>query len=382
MDLPLAPPDRSGYRSPNSGARRGRWRLWLHAAAGAVPRRGPDPQRRVRRTPVLPFRRHHPRPEDDRLPAAPGRARARASDIAAGAPHRGRLFHLHHKPMYAAIEQADNRHRKPMTLGRMVERLMVLDAVLADRTCTWLGTEFDKRSYFTRRLRERVKLDEFPRLTFGTGTPARHRYLPDKLAIGISDGDENHVFVYLVTSGVPMDFRLFLLRHAEVLRGLYRWTVRVLVPSPFVPAIRLFGQAARETLATPLAPSNAEALCSVFRGRRRRRDTASALPIRSCAPCRSPTVRRGSARCSGRGNNFGDPVVWAAQSGGLRDALQRGEGRVEFVKLTRQLPCHLSSLVGVACLWASHPALRDAGVRGHPRIPASVFPPAAIPAPA
>jgi hypothetical protein len=32
---------------------------------------------------------------------------------------------------------------------------------------TWLGTEFDKRSYFMRRLRERVKQDEFPRLTFG-----------------------------------------------------------------------------------------------------------------------------------------------------------------------------------------------------------------------
>jgi hypothetical protein len=273
--------------------------------------------------------------------------RGHARPIATGAPHRGRLFHLHHKPMYAAIEQADNRYQKPMTLGRMVERLMVLDAVLADRTCTWLGTEFDKRSYFTRRLRERVKLDEFPRLTFGTGTPARHRYFPDKLAIGISDGDENHVFVYLVTSGVPMDFRLFLLRHAEVLRGLYRWTVRVLVPSPFVPAIRLFGQAARETLATPLAPSNAEALCSVFRGRQRRRDTPSAPAdpqLRSLSLTYSAPRFRALFRAW---QQLGDPVVWAAQSGGLRDALQRGEGRVEFVKLTHQY-CHLSSLVGVA----------------------------------
>ena len=43
----------------------------------------------------------------------------------------------------------------------------------------------------------------------------------------------------------------------------------------------------------------------------------------------------------------GNPAIWAAQSGVLKDALERGEGRVEFVKLTRQY-CHLSSLVGVA----------------------------------
>ncbi len=96
--------------------------------------------------------------------------RGYARPIATGARHRGRLFHVHHKPLYAAIDQADNRHRKAMAMGRMVERLMVLDAVLAEQTVTWLGTEFDKRSYFLRRLREHVTLEEFPRLTFGTGT--------------------------------------------------------------------------------------------------------------------------------------------------------------------------------------------------------------------
>ena len=33
-----------------------------------------------------------------------------------------------------------------MSTGRMIERLMVLDAVLDDATFTWLATEFDKRS--------------------------------------------------------------------------------------------------------------------------------------------------------------------------------------------------------------------------------------------
>jgi hypothetical protein len=43
----------------------------------------------------------------------------------------------------------------------------------------------------------------------------------------------------------------------------------------------------------------------------------------------------------------GDPAIWAAGSSVVRDALQRGEGHVEFVKLTHQY-CHLSSLIGVA----------------------------------
>ncbi len=81
-----------------------------------------------------------------------------------------------------------------MAMGRMVERLMVLDAVLADRTFTWLGTELDKRSYFIRRLQGRVELREFPRLTFGAGAKTRQRYFPDKLPIGIQADRTDHVF--------------------------------------------------------------------------------------------------------------------------------------------------------------------------------------------
>jgi hypothetical protein len=273
--------------------------------------------------------------------------RGYARPIATGALHRGRLFHVHHKPLYAAIGQADNRHRKPMAMGRLIERLMVLDAVLADRTFTWLGTEFDKRSYFIRRLQDRVELREFPRLTFGTGAAARHRYFPDKLPIGVQRDRTDHVFLYLVTSPVPMDFRLFLLRHAEVLRGLYHWTVRVLVPAPCAHAIRVFGHAARETLATPIAPATAEGLQWFFRERQRRQD----------CPSQPPDERFRSAAMAYRAPRFralfriwqqeGDGAISAAQSFVLRDALQRGEGRVEFVKLTHQY-CHLSSLVGVA----------------------------------
>jgi len=52
--------------------------------------------------------------------------RGYATVITPGALHRGRLFHVQYKPLYEAIGEPNNRHRKPASLGRMVERLMLL----------------------------------------------------------------------------------------------------------------------------------------------------------------------------------------------------------------------------------------------------------------
>jgi hypothetical protein len=274
--------------------------------------------------------------------------RGHARPIEVGARHRGRLFHLCHKPLYAAVGEPDNRHRRRMPLGRMIERLMVLDAVLADRTVTWLGTESDKRRYFMRQLQGSVELREFPRLTFGSGARSTIRYFPDKLPIGIQrDRWDEHVFLYLVTSPVPMDFRLFLLRHGELLRALVRWTIRVLVPEPFARAIRQFGHAAREQLATPIPPASAEELEWFFNERRRRNDAASEPADdrfrQAVSICRAPRFRALYRFWQEEGNR----AIWAAQSHTLRDALARQEGRVEFVRLAHQY-FHLASLVGVA----------------------------------
>lgn len=270
-----------------------------------------------------------------------------ATPIPVGPLHRGRLFHVGYKPLYAAIGQTDNRHRKPTSLGRMVERLMVLDAVLADRAFTWLGTEQDKRSYFMRRVGERVKLAEFPHLRFGDGPTSTVRYFPDKLPIGIQPDRTDHVFLYLVTSPVPIDFRLFLLRHAEILRALYRWTIRVLFPRPFAKAIPLFQHAARDHLATPLPPAAVQALEWFFAERGRRQNAASPARderfVSASRAYRAPRFRALYRQWLEEGN----PALWAAGSAVLRDALARDEGRVEFVELTYQY-LHLSPLVGVA----------------------------------
>lgn len=150
-----------------------------------------------------------------------------ARAITPGALHRGRLFHVQYKPMYEAIGEPNNRNRKPASLGRFVERLMLLDAVLADRQCGWLGTERDKTNYFAAHLENDIPKDWYPHLTFGEGRAKTTRYFPDKVPIGTPrDGGRRHVFLYLVTREVAAEFRLFLLRHAERLRAVHEWTLR------------------------------------------------------------------------------------------------------------------------------------------------------------
>lgn len=101
-------------------------------------------------------------------------------------------------------------------------------------------------------------------------------------AFGFTDRQARFLVEVLIHSGVtnplPMDFRMFLIRHSELLRPLNGWTIRVLVPEPFVKAIRVFGHAARETLATAIAPSAAEALRSHFHDRTRRHEQQLAPP--------------------------------------------------------------------------------------------------------
>ena len=126
-----------------------------------------------------------------------------ASPIATGKLHRGRMFHVHYKPLWAAVGEPDNRFRKPAAPGRMVERVMVLDAVLDEPTCTWLGPALDKRRHFMRHLESRLDTREYPHLTFGDGPDKTTRYFPDKLPIGALPELDHHVFVYLVTRPSP-----------------------------------------------------------------------------------------------------------------------------------------------------------------------------------
>lgn len=260
---------------------------------------------------------------------------------------RTRVFHVHHKPLYAAIGEPDNRHRKPAPLARAIERLMILDGVLADPTVNWLGTEREKRRYFIRRLGTSLEMHEYPRLVFGTPPNTTVRYFPDKLPIGVEPDSRRHVFLYLPTSAASMDFRMFLLRHAELFHALGCWTIRVLFPKPLWQAPEVFRHAVYDQLARPLRTSEVDELLWLFRQRR-----SAAVS----EPADDPT-RFAAASKAFRGPRFqalyrrwldvGDPALWLAQSPAFLDALERGDARIECLELPHSY-LNLSSMIGTA----------------------------------
>ena len=149
------------------------------------------------------------------------------------APHgRAPLFHFHRRSLYDAIGEPDGRFRRPTPIAPAIERMMILDAVLSSRDITWLSAADEKVAHFTRLLHERLDRDELPHLTLGRGKAKATRYFPDKFPIGVRPETGTHVFTYLITRAVPVDFRQFLHRHAGLCEhfraGRFGWSCRAI----------------------------------------------------------------------------------------------------------------------------------------------------------
>lgn len=108
-------------------------------------------------------------------------ARGFARAIVPGPVRRGRLYHVHHKPLYEAIGLPDDRNRRLHSIGRMVERIMILDAVLSDRRCWWLSPAEDKRTFFDAR-ETALQDEEYPHISFGAGRDKIIRCFPQQAA--------------------------------------------------------------------------------------------------------------------------------------------------------------------------------------------------------
>ena len=254
--------------------------------------------------------------------------------------HRARLYHLHYKPLYRAIGEPNNRHRRPTTLPRAIERLMVLDAVLEDRGRKWLGTEQDKLAYFT--LTHRIPRQDLPSLTFRSEDAETVRYFPDKLPIGV-DLEGAYTFIYIVTRPGPVDFRAFLERHAELLRALRAWTIRLLVPRHFARVLGVYRAAFREQLAMPLRPINLDDLRWYFHARQAPSPGSEERFDQAARAFRAPRFRALYRAWLERG----EPVLDATLSAVLADKIERQVGQLEC----HVLPHHyldLSPLVGTA----------------------------------
>jgi hypothetical protein len=253
-----------------------------------------------------------------------------------------RLFHIHHKPLYEAIGEPDNRHRRPLPLSRAVERLMVLDAVLGQRDLQWLATEREKVAYFTTTWR--VPLVDLPSLTFSSDAGKTVRRFADKLPIGIGDDGRTFVFLYLATRPLPVDFRMFLERHGELLRALPAWSVRVLIPHHLANATNRYRDAFREQVGTPLRPTQLQELRWFFETRQsgssKREGERFERAKRAFGTPRFRVLYRAWTE-------QGDRVLDAVVSPTLATAIARQTGKFEARTLAHRY-LHLDPLAGTA----------------------------------
>ena len=307
-------------------------------------------------------------------------ARGFARAIEPGPVRRGRVYHVHHKPLYEAIGQPDNRNRRLQSIGRMVERVMILDAVLSDRRCWWLSPEADKRTFFDVTKETGLCPVEYPHITFGLGSRKTVRCFPDKLPIGIEKADTSRfVFLYLVNRRVPVDFRQFLIRHHNLLLTLHWWTVRLLVPRRFKKSVALYLAALREELWTPLNPSVSKALETYFRERKEHGGHLGDPADRCIA---KEFLQQGMAKMMALYRAWrrqGDIVLWKSSSTSLRDDRMHGCSACEVQILEGQYLQLTSTMDREA--WAKRGAKRKSRQVGPPLSTASPDTPSPLVAP-
>jgi hypothetical protein len=242
----------------------------------------------------------------------------------------GTFYHVHHKALYRAIGEPDNRHRRRLTIPRAVERLMLLDVVLDQPEVTWLATAREKLQYFVRE--HQCGLIDLPSLSFGEGSQRTTRYFTDKLPIGRGMREHEVVFVYLVTDPRIQPFRRFLSSHRRLFQRLRCWTLRLVFPRCLASSQTCYEQA----VATPFAPPVSLSVVDEFRWycQQRRVLEHARVTLPAVLQARYTNALRvfGEARFGQVYREWltdGEPALNALLSPHLREAWQRGDVRLE-----------------------------------------------------
>jgi hypothetical protein len=257
--------------------------------------------------------------------------------------NRGRLYHVHHSSLYRAIDEPNNAHRRPLAAGGVAERLMTLDAVLANPELAWLTSRAEKVTHFTQAA-SAVLVDALPRCT-SNGASSVENAFPDRLPIGI-DSNGRAVFLYLVLPSIGDGLRAFLRRHRALLERLPSWTLRLVVPRAIGDAYVRYQAVVGEELDTPLHPRNIDELKWYFEQLRVTTDPSSRLGDDRFARAHRAFERPRFQTLYRHWRREGDRALEHASSTAISEALATGAGRVESVVLPYRYD-HLSPLVAV-----------------------------------
>jgi len=259
--------------------------------------------------------------------------------------NRARIYHFNQRALYAAVGEAHSRLRKPITLNHAIKRLMVLDAIVEDPDLVWLGTADEKAVHLL--ALTRIAEADLPHVSVGDGEQRTVRYFPDRFPIGIHLAGRG-VVVYVVTDPWLDEFRVFLERHASLLRALPAWTLRIVVPPQFPDIAQRSKQVVWNQLLTPLRAETLDDLRWYF-------EQVRSHPT----PSRSNDLdeRFYRARDAFSAPRFkalyrvwkedGEAALGAAGSRAISDAVDAGAGRVETLELGHRYG-HLSPLLAIA----------------------------------
>ena len=159
-------------------------------------------------------------------------------------PSNTHLYHLHAKPLYAALGQQDNRHRRRRDPLQIRAKLIGLDYVLAHPSYRFLPTEEDKLSYFCE---ERgIERRFLPTKTYdGKDRTKTDRFFVDKYPIRIDPNTGKIAFCY-IDDGVftPPGFPLWLNQYAALIGEIGSAEIVYIAASPagFLAASRQFAR--------------------------------------------------------------------------------------------------------------------------------------------
>lgn len=254
--------------------------------------------------------------------------------------NRARIYHVTQRALYAAIGEPDSTFRRRMSINRAIQRLMVLDAIVEDPDLVWLATAEDKAAHLTA-ITSMAPAD-LPHAVVGGSDARTVRYFPDRFPIGINIAGRG-VLIYVFSESDMNDFRLFLERHAAVLRALPTWTLRLVAP-PDLPSV---GDRARmvveQHLMSPLRPVTVNELRWYFE------------QLRTAAPTDMPRLERARRAFSNPHaqavyklwKQDGEAALVSVGSDASRQAVETGHGRIEVLELGHRYG-HLSPLAAVS----------------------------------
>jgi hypothetical protein len=259
--------------------------------------------------------------------------------------NRARIYHVNQRALYAAIGEADSTLRRPLTLNHAIQRLMVLDAIVEDPDLVWLGTADEKAAHLTSLTR--IALSDLPHVVVGEGDARTVRYFPERLPIGIHLAGRG-VVVYVITDPWLDEFRVFLERHASLLRALPAWTLRIVGPSQFPGIGERAKQVVWNQLLTPLDQDAIATLRWLF-------EQVRTHPVPSRCPDIGPRFyRTRDAYSEPRFKALykiwkqdGEIALASAGAHAIADAVEADAGRVETLELGHRYG-HLTPLAAIA----------------------------------